>query len=84
MKLKCVILATVTYLRGKVVYGEVNYESGPNGLCYDKPSASLQEHGVELISVLRSVLRHVLMHAALITVRWNRNMVMQFYQLFFL
>ena len=47
---KCVILATGTYLRGKVVYGEVNYESGPNGLrSATKLSASLQEHGVELM-----------------------------------
>ena len=47
---KCVILATGTYLRGKIVYGEVNYESGPNGLrSATKLSASLQEHGVELM-----------------------------------
>lgn len=46
----CVILATGTYLRGKIVYGEVNYESGPNGLrSATKLSASLLEHGVELM-----------------------------------
>lgn len=47
---KCVILATGTYLRAKIVYGEVNYESGPNGLrSATKLSASLLEAGVELM-----------------------------------
>lgn len=47
---KCVILATGTYLRGRIVYGQVNYESGPNGLrSANKLSASLLEHGVELM-----------------------------------
>lgn len=45
----CVILATGTYLRGQIVYGNVSYSSGPNGLrSADKLSASLLEHGVEL------------------------------------
>lgn len=47
---KCVILATGTYLRGRIVYGQVNYECGPNGLrSAKKLSASLLEHGVELM-----------------------------------
>jgi tRNA uridine 5-carboxymethylaminomethyl modification enzyme len=47
---KCVILATGTYLRGHIVYGQVNYECGPNGLrSARKLSASLLEHGVELM-----------------------------------
>ena len=29
---QCVILATGTYLRSRIVYGDVNYASGPNGL----------------------------------------------------
>ena len=46
----CVILATGTYLRGKIVYGEVNYDSGPNGLrSAMKLSSSLIESGVELM-----------------------------------
>ena len=46
----CVILATGTYLRGRIVYGQVNYESGPNGLrSANKLSASLLKHGVELM-----------------------------------
>ena len=46
----CVILATGTYLRGSIVYGQVHYESGPNGLrSAKKLSASLLEHGVELM-----------------------------------
>ena len=45
---KCVILATGTYLRGRIVYGQVNYECGPNGLrSAQKLSASLLENGVE-------------------------------------
>ena len=47
---KCVILATGTYLRGRIVYGQVNYESGPNGLrSANKLSSSLLENGVELM-----------------------------------
>lgn len=47
---KCVILATGTYLRGRIVYGQVNYECGPNGLrSAQKLSASLVENGVELM-----------------------------------
>lgn len=47
---KCVILATGTYLRGRIVYGQVNYECGPNGLrSAQKLSASLLENGMELM-----------------------------------
>lgn len=47
---KCVILATGTYLRGRIVYGQVNYECGPNGLrSANKLSGSLLEHGIELM-----------------------------------
>lgn len=47
---KCVILATGTYLCGRIVYGQVNYECGPNGLrSAQKLSASLLENGVELM-----------------------------------
>lgn len=47
---KCVILATGTYLRGRIVYGQVNYECGPNGLrSAQKLSDSLLENGVELM-----------------------------------
>ena len=46
----CVILATGTYLRGRIVYGEVSYDSGPNGLRASmKLTKSLQECGVELM-----------------------------------
>ena len=47
---KCVILATGTYLRARIVYGQVNYESGPNGLrSANKLSLSLLENGIELM-----------------------------------
>lgn len=46
----CVILATGTYLRGRIVCGQVNYASGPNGLrSAQRLSASLKEHGIELM-----------------------------------
>ena len=46
---KCVILATGTYLRGKIVFGSVNYSSGPNGMrSAEKLSSSLLEAGIEL------------------------------------
>lgn len=47
---QCVILATGTYLRGKIVYGDVNYEGGPNGLrSANHLSDSLLQNGVELM-----------------------------------
>lgn len=47
---KCVILATGTYLRARIVYGQVNYESGPNGLrSANKLSQSLLKNGLELM-----------------------------------
>ncbi len=47
---KCVILATGTYLRARIVYGQVNYKSGPNGLrSANKLSQSLLENGLELM-----------------------------------
>ena len=47
---KCVILATGTYLRARIVYGQVNYESGPNGLrSANKLSLSLLKNGLELM-----------------------------------
>ena len=46
----CVILATGTYLRGRIVYGQLNYACGPNGLrSAEKLSSSLIEAGVELM-----------------------------------
>ena len=46
----CVILATGTYLRGRIVYGNLNYQCGPNGLrSAELLSASLVENGVELM-----------------------------------
>lgn len=47
---KCVILATGTYLRGRIVYGKLNYVCGPNGLrSAEHLSASLLEAGVDLM-----------------------------------
>lgn len=46
----CVILATGTYLRGRIVYGSLNYQCGPNGLrSAERLSSSLLEQGVELM-----------------------------------
>jgi len=46
----CVILCTGTYLRGRIVYGEVNYASGPNGLrAANKLSHSLEQCGISLM-----------------------------------
>lgn len=47
---KCVIIATGTYLRGKIVYGDVAYSGGPNGLrSANEFSGSLIDNGVELM-----------------------------------
>lgn len=46
---KTVIVTTGTYLKGKVIIGDVNYSSGPNGLFpANELSKSLLENGVEL------------------------------------
>ena len=46
---KAVILATGTYLKGKIFIGEVNYESGPGGYSPSKLlSDSLKRLGIEL------------------------------------
>lgn len=46
---KAVVLATGTYLKGKVIIGEVSYSSGPNGLFpANDLSQSLLDLGIEL------------------------------------
>ncbi|WP_123054930.1 tRNA uridine-5-carboxymethylaminomethyl(34) synthesis enzyme MnmG [Clostridium sp. JN-1] len=48
-KTKAVVLATGTYLKGKIVIGEVSYSGGPSGLFPAKDlSQSLLDIGVEL------------------------------------
>ena len=48
-KVKAVIIATGTYLKGKIHIGEVSYESGPDSALPSKfLSKSLEENGVEL------------------------------------
>lgn len=47
---KVTVLTTGTYLRGKVIIGELMYESGPNNQQPSiKMSASLKQHGFELV-----------------------------------
>ena len=49
LEAKAVILATGTYLKGRIFEGELNYESGPDGRFPARYlSASLNENGVEL------------------------------------
>ncbi len=49
LEAKAVILATGTYLKGRIFEGELNYESGPDGRFPARYlSASLNEHGIEL------------------------------------
>ena len=80
---KCVILATGTYLRGRIVYGQVNYESGPNGLrSANKLSSSLLENGVELMRFKTGTRES--MPAAWITAEWKLNMAMNRYVIFLL
>lgn len=46
----CVILASGTYLGGKIIIGETVYAGGPNGQrAAEKLTASLKEHGVKLM-----------------------------------
>lgn len=47
---KSVILATGTYLKGKIFIGEVSYESGPDGVFpANKLSQCLKELGIEIV-----------------------------------
>lgn len=47
---KTVILATGTYLRGKIFIGDVHYSGGPNGMmAADKLSYDLMDKGIELM-----------------------------------
>lgn len=49
-QVKAVILATGTYLRGKIYIGEVAYESGPDGVFpANKLSECLKQNGIELL-----------------------------------
>lgn len=49
-KVKAVILATGTYLKGKIHIGEVSFESGPDGVFpANKLSNCLKELGIELL-----------------------------------
>jgi len=47
---KAIVLATGTYLKGKIFIGDVSYESGPDGVFpANKLSESLMKNGIELI-----------------------------------
>ena len=49
-KVKAVILATGTYLRGKIYIGEKSYESGPDGVFpANKLADKLKELGIEIL-----------------------------------
>ena len=49
-KVKSVILATGTYLKGKVFIGEVSYESGPDGVFpANELSECLKQNGIKLV-----------------------------------
>ena len=49
-KVKAIILATGTYLKGKIYIGDVSYESGPDGVFPAKKlSAVLKKAGIKLI-----------------------------------
>lgn len=48
-KVKAVVLATGTYLKGRIILGEVDYEGGPDGMFPAKLlSKSLNDNGIEL------------------------------------
>ena len=49
LNVKLVVLTTGTYLRGKIIIGEVTYNSGPNGLSpANELSQSLMDLGIRL------------------------------------
>ncbi len=49
-KVKAAIIASGTYLKSKIIIGEVNYSSGPDGMFpADNLSACLEKQGIELM-----------------------------------
>ena len=49
-KVKAVVIATGTYLKGKIYIGEVNFESGPDGVFpANKLSECLKKLGIDLV-----------------------------------
>ena len=47
---RCAVIATGTYLKARCIYGDVSYETGPNGLqAANYLSSSLRNLGVELV-----------------------------------
>lgn len=49
-KVKAVVLATGTYLKGKIYIGDISYESGPDGVFpANKLSECLKREGIELL-----------------------------------
>ena len=49
-KVKAVVIATGTYLKGKIFIGEINFESGPDGVFpANKLSNCLKKLGIELV-----------------------------------
>lgn len=49
-KVRAIILATGTYLKGKIFIGEVSYESGPDGVFpANSLSKSLKDAGIEIV-----------------------------------
>lgn len=49
-KCKAIVLTTGTYLKGKIIIGDISYSGGPDGLFpANKLSDSLKENGIELM-----------------------------------
>lgn len=49
-KIKAIVLATGTYLKGKIYIGDISYESGPDGVFpANKLSECLKKEGIELL-----------------------------------
>ncbi|OEF97318.1 tRNA uridine-5-carboxymethylaminomethyl(34) synthesis enzyme MnmG [Desulfuribacillus alkaliarsenatis] len=47
---KAVVVTTGTYLRSKIIIGDVNFNSGPNGMLASmKLSENMKEHGIEFV-----------------------------------
>ena len=71
---KTVVLTVGTAARGKIIIGELQYESGPNN---SKSAVKLSENSALTLNVLRPVLRHVLMEIRLIMMQRKNNQGMK-------
>ena len=63
-----IVIATGTFLKGRIIIGDVSYDGGPDGLCAaTKLSSSLQSLGIELMRFKTGTPARINMHSVDLT-----------------